>query len=117
MVFKTAKYPNASKAFIQYMMEADQYNPWLTGCLGYWSHPLKAYDRSAVWDSDPKIKIYRRGLDYRFWSGYKGPITSATGTAASEYVLLQMYASVAAGQATPQQAVAEAERRARRIFR
>lgn len=117
MVFKTAKYPNASKAFIQYMMEAEQYNPWLTGCLGYWSHPLKAYDKSAVWDSDPKIKLYRRGLDYRFWSGFKGPITTATGTAASEYILLQMYSSVAAGQATPQQAVAEAERRARRIFR
>lgn len=117
MVFKTAKFPNASKAYIQFMMEADQYNPWLTGCLGYWSHPLKAYDKSAVWDSDPKIALYRRGLDYRFWSGFKGPITSATGTAASDYVLVQMYSSVAAGQATPQQAVAEAERRARRIFR
>lgn len=117
MVFKSARFPNAAKAFIQFMMEAEQYNPWLTACLGYWSHPLKAYDNSAVWDSDPKIAVYRRGLDYRYWSGYKGPITAATGTAASEYILIQMYASVAGGQATPQQAVAEAERRARRIFR
>lgn len=117
MVFKSARYPNAAKAFIQFMMEAEQYNPWLTACLGYWSHPLKAYDHSAVWTSDPKIALYRRGLDYRYWSGYKGPITAATGTAASEYILIQMYASVAGGQATPQQAVAEAERRARRIFR
>ncbi|MFN6998622.1 ABC transporter substrate-binding protein [Elioraea tepidiphila] len=117
MVFRSARFPNAAKAFIQFMMEAEQYNPWLTACLGYWSHPLKAYDNSAVWDSDPKIAVYRRGLDYRYWSGYKGPITAATGTAASEYILIQMYASVAGGQATPQQAVAEAERRARRIFR
>jgi multiple sugar transport system substrate-binding protein len=117
MVFRSARFPNAAKAFIQFMMEAEQYNPWLTACLGYWSHPLKAYDASAVWTSDPKIALYRRGLDYRYWSGYKGPITAATGTAASEYVLVQMYASVAGGQATPQQAVAEAERRARRIFR
>jgi multiple sugar transport system substrate-binding protein len=117
MVFRSTRFPNAAKAFIQFMMEAEQYNPWLTACLGYWSHPLKAYDASAVWDSDPKIAIYRRGLDYRYWSGYKGPITAATGTAASEYILVQMYASVAGGQATPQQAVAEAERRARRIFR
>lgn len=117
MVFKSARYPNAAKAFIQFMMEAEQYNPWLTACLGYWSHPLKAYDASAVWDSDPKIAVYRRGLDYRYWSGYKGPITAATGTAASEYILIQMYASVAGGQATPEQAVREAERRARRIFR
>jgi multiple sugar transport system substrate-binding protein len=117
MVFRSARFPNAAKAFIQFMMEAEQYNPWLTACLGYWSHPLKAYDHSAVWTSDPKIALYRRGLDYRYWSGYKGPITAATGTAASEYILVQMYASVAGGQATPQQAVAEAERRARRIFR
>lgn len=117
MVFKSARYPNAAKAFIQFMMEAEQYNPWLTACLGYWSHPLKAYDNSAVWTSDPKIALYRRGLDYRYWSGYKGPITAATGTAASEYILIQMYASVAGGQATPEQAVREAERRARRIFR
>ncbi|TQF83777.1 carbohydrate ABC transporter substrate-binding protein [Elioraea sp. Yellowstone] len=117
MVFKSVRYPNAAKAYIQFMMEAEQYNPWLTACLGYWSHPLKAYDASAVWTSDPKIALYRRGLDYRYWSGYKGPITAASGTAASEYVLVQMYASVAAGQATPQQAVQEAERRARRIFR
>lgn len=117
MVFKSVRYPNAAKAFVQFMMEAEQYNPWLTACLGYWSHPLKAYDSSAVWTSDPKIALYRRGLDYRYWSGYKGPITAATGTAASEYVLVQMYASVAAGQATPQEAVREAERRARRIFR
>lgn len=117
MVFRSARFPNAAKAFIQFMMEAEQYNPWLTACLGYWSHPLKAYDKSAVWESDPKITLYRRGLDYRYWSGYKGPITAATGTAASEYILVQMYAAVAGGQATPQQAVAEAERRARRIFR
>lgn len=117
MIFRSCRYPNAAKAFLAFMMEAEQYNPWLTGCLGYWSHPLAAYDASAVWDSDPKLKVYRTGLNHRYWSGYKGPITAATGTAASEYVLVQMYASVASGQATPEAAVREAERRARRIFR
>lgn len=117
MVFRSTRFPNAAKAFITFMMEAEQYNPWLTASLGYWAHPLKAYDHSAVWDSDPKLKPFRTGLAHRYWSGYKGPITAATGTAASEFILLQMYASVAAGQATPEQAVREAERRARRIFR
>ncbi len=46
---------------MQFMMEAEQYDPWLTGCLGYWSHPLAAYGKSKVWDSDPKLAALSRG--------------------------------------------------------
>lgn len=117
MVFKHTKYPNAAKAYLAYMMEAEQYDPWLTGCLGYWSHPLKAYDKSKVWESDPKISIYRDTMNNQYWSGYKGPITQAAGTVTAEYVLVQMFASVASGQATPADAAKEAERRTRRYYR
>ena len=117
MVFRHARFPNAAKQYITYLMEAEQYDRWLTGCLGYWSHPLKAYGKSAVWDSDPKIAIYRDGMNNQFWRGYKGPITQASGTVAAEYVLVQMFASVASGQATPEAAAREAERRGRRAVR
>jgi multiple sugar transport system substrate-binding protein len=117
MVFKHSKYPNAAKAYLAYMMEAEQYDPWLSGCLGYWAHPLKAYDKSKVWDSDPKIALYRETMNNRFWSGYKGPITQAAGTVTAEYVLVQMFASVASGQATPEAAAKEAERRTKRYYR
>ena len=117
MVFKHSKFPNAAKAYIQFMMESEQYDPWLTGCLGYWSHTLRAYAKSAVWDSDPKLEVYRNGTDNQFWTGYKGPITQAAGTVAAEYVMVQMCASVASGQATPEEAAREAERRARRYYR
>ena len=50
-------------------------------------------------------------------AGYKGPITQAAGTVAAEYILVQMCAAVAAGQATPADAAKEAERRARRYYR
>ncbi|MGE0718732.1 MAG: ABC transporter substrate-binding protein [Alphaproteobacteria bacterium] len=117
MVFKHTKFPNASKAFLTYMMESEQYDPWLTGCLGYWSHTLRAYGKSAVWDSDPKLAVYRNGTDNEFWSGYKGPISHAAGAVAAEYIMVQMCASVAAGQATPEEAAREAERRSRRYYR
>lgn len=117
MVFKHTKFPNAAKAYLQFMMEAEQYDPWLTGCLGYWSHTLRSYGKSAVWDSDPKLAVYRNGTDNQFWSGYKGPVTQAASTVAAEYVMVQMCASVASGQATPEEAVREAERRARRYYR
>jgi multiple sugar transport system substrate-binding protein len=117
MVFKHSKFPNAAKAYIQFMMEAEQYDPWLTGCLGYWSHTLRSYAKSPVWDSDPKLAVYRNGTENQFWSGYKGPISHAAGTVAAEYVKVQMCASVASGQATPEEAAREAERRARRYYR
>ena len=117
MVFKHTKFPNAAKAYLAFMMEAEQYDPWLTGCLGYWSHPLKAYDKSKVWESDPKIALYRETMNNRYWSGYKGPITQAAGTVTAEYILVQMFASVASGQATPADAAKEAERRTRRYYR
>jgi multiple sugar transport system substrate-binding protein len=117
MVFRHTRFPNAAKAFITFVLESEQYDRWLTACLGYWSHPLRAYSNSAVWDSDPKLAVYRNGMDHPYWSGYKAPITQASGTVAAEYIMVQMYASVASGQATPEAAVREAERRARRYYR
>jgi multiple sugar transport system substrate-binding protein len=117
MVLKHTKFPNAAKAYLAFMMEAEQYDPWLTGCLGYWSHPLKAYDKSKVWESDPKIAIYRNTMDNRYWTGYKGPITQAAGTVQAEYIMVQMFASVASGQASPEDAAKEAERRTKRYYR
>ena len=117
MVFKHSKFPNAAKAYLAFIIEAEQYDPWLTGCLGYWSHPLKAYDKSKVWESDPKIALYRETMNNQFWSGYKGPITQAAGTVTAEYILVQMFAAVASGQAPPAHAATEAERRTRRYYR
>ena len=117
MVFRHSRFPNAAKAFLMFMMEQEQYEPWLDANLGYWAHPLRAYKDAAVWTSDPKVTIFRDSMDNRFWNGYAGPITEASAQATAEYVTVQMFASVASGQATPEQAAREAERRARRIFR
>jgi multiple sugar transport system substrate-binding protein len=117
MVFRHTRFPNAAKQYIRFMMESEQYDPWLTGCLGYWSHSLRAFSNSRVWDSDPKLAVYRNGMDHPYWSGYRAPITQASATVAAEFILVQMYASVAAGQATPEAAVREAERRASRYYR
>ena len=117
MVFKHSRYPNAAKAFLAFMLEAEQYEPWLDANLGYWAHPLNAYRSAGVWTSDPKIAIFRDSMNNKFWNGYKGPITEASATASNEYLLVQMFASVASGQNSPQDAMREAERRARRIFR
>ena len=117
MVFKHSPYPNAAKAFLMFMLEREQYDPWINANNGYWSHPLAAYADSAVWSGDPKIQIFKGTMSSRYWNGYSGPITAASGAVNADYVMVQMCASVASGAATPEAAAQEAERRAKRYFR
>src|SRR5690242_890264 len=72
MVFKHSPYPNAAKAFLQFMLEKDQYEPWLNANSGYWSQPLAAYADSAVWSSDPKVAIFKDTMQSTYYDGYKG---------------------------------------------
>jgi multiple sugar transport system substrate-binding protein len=117
MVFKHSPYPNAAKAFLQFMLEKEQYEPWLNANSGYWAQPLAAYADAAVWSGDPKVKIFKDTMKSTYYNGYKGPISTATGAVNADYVLVQMFASVATDAATPEAAAAEAERRAKRYFR
>ena len=117
MVFKHTKYPNAAKEFLRFMMEQEQYEKWLTGTAGYWAQPLKAYAECDVWKGDPKIAAYRDTCGNQFWNGYKGPITAASGAVIADYVTVQMFAAVASGQASPEDAVRDAERRAKRYYK
>ena len=98
MVFKHGQYPNAAKAFLQFMMEKEQYEPWLNANCGYWSQPLAAYADAAVWYGDPKVTIFKDTMKSTYYDGYKGPISTATGAVNADYVLVQMFASVATGR-------------------
>lgn len=117
MVFKHSPYPNAAKSFLQFMLEKEQYEPWLNANSGYWAQPLAAYADTAVWSGDPKVKIFKDSMKSQYYAGYKGPISTATGAVNADYVLVQMCASVATDAVTPEAAAAEAERRAKRYFR
>src|SRR3982751_3639092 len=43
MVMKYTKYPQAAKEFLRFMMEQEQFEPWLTGAQGYVATPLAGY--------------------------------------------------------------------------
>lgn len=116
MVFRYSKYPNAAKEYLRFMMEAPQYEPWLTGCLGYWTQPLKAYAKSAVWNSDPKLGPYRDAMDTPYYDGYDGPITAAAGAVLENWVLVDMFAKAVSGAATPESALKDAVSAAKRYY-
>jgi multiple sugar transport system substrate-binding protein len=117
MVFTHSKYPNAAKEYLRFMMEEEQYLPWLTASIGYWNHPLQAYDKAPIWTDDPKHEPYQHVLADAIWDGYRGDVGEASAATTADFVVVQMVASVATGQATPEEAAAEAERRARRYYK
>ena len=117
MAFKHTKFPNAAKAYLTFMMEAPQYDKWLTESLGYWGQPLKAYEQSAVWTNDPKVAVYRDTMNASRWLAYPGAINEASGAVVADYVIVDMVASAATGASSPEDAAKEAERRAKRYYR
>ena len=117
MIFKHSKYPNAAKTFIQFMMEADQYGPWLQECLGYWCNPLKAYSKMKFWDTDPQFKPFAGAMDTPFYDGYKGPVSAASSSVIANYTLVDMFAAVATGNITAEAAAKQAARQAQRYYK
>jgi multiple sugar transport system substrate-binding protein len=116
MLFKHSKYPNAAKEYLRFMMEADQYGPWLQGSLGYWAEPLKAYGQMAFWKSDRALAPYSSAMDTIYYDGFKGPISPASSAVAANYTLVDMFASVVTGNATPEAAAKQAAQAAARYY-
>ena len=117
MVFRHTKYPNAAKDYVRFMMEADQYGPWLSNCIGYWSEPLRAYAKMKFWTEDPKLAPYAGAMDTEYYDGYKGPISPASSAVAANYTVVDMFASVVTGAASPESAAKLAASQAERYYK
>ncbi|RVH49788.1 ABC transporter substrate-binding protein [Sinorhizobium meliloti] len=117
LLFKHSKYPEAAKAYLKFMMEADQMNAWIEGSSAYCCQPLKAFADNPVWTSDPIHAPYARASETLRPNGYAGPLGYASAGVMADYVLVDMFASAVTDQATPEDAVIEAERRANRYYR
>ncbi len=117
VVMKYTPYPNAAKEYLRFMMEAPQYAAWQTASIGYWNHPLAAYDGNDIWNSDPKITAYRDVMRNALPQSYKGKPSPEASAAKADFVTLNMFQSVCAGQQTAQEAAKEAQRRGERYFK
>ncbi len=117
MVFKYTKFPNAAKDYIRFMMEKEQYEPWQTASIGYFSHPLKAYEKSSIWTVDPKHTPYRDTMKNMLWPSYAGSLGYASAGVLADFIMVNMVASVCSGSKSPKDAAAEAQKRAERYYK
>lgn len=117
VIFKYTKYPNAAKAYLQFMFEDAQMNEWITKSSGYCCQTLKAYASNPVWTADPQNAPYAKASETLRNNGYAGPLGYASAAVMADYVLVDMFAEAVTGQQTPQAAMERAEKRANRYYR
>ncbi|MBS0325267.1 MAG: carbohydrate ABC transporter substrate-binding protein [Proteobacteria bacterium] len=117
MIFKYSKYPNAAREYLRFMMEGDQYNPWMKAAIGYVSQPLKAYAANPMWTDDPKATPYRDDAAVTLSDGYAGTLGYASAAVMADYVVVDMFASVVSGAKSPKDAAALAEKQALRYYK
>ena len=117
VLFKHTKYPEAAKAYIKFMMEADQMNAWLEGSSAYCCQPLKAFADNPIWKANPIHAPYARASETLRPNGYAGPLGLASAAVMADYVLVDMFAAAVTGASTPEEAVEAAEKRANRYYR
>jgi multiple sugar transport system substrate-binding protein len=117
MLFKHCKYPNAGKAYMRFMMEQEQFDPWLQASLGYITQPFKSNESHPLWASDPKLLVYRDAVKRMRDHGYSGRLGYASAAVMAEYVVVDMFADAASGAKTAQAAVERAEKRALRYYK
>jgi multiple sugar transport system substrate-binding protein len=117
MVFKYSKAPNAAKAYIAFMMEKEQYEPWQQAAIGYVTHPLKAYDSNPIWTVDPKHTPYRDCVAKMTPHSYAGKLGYASAASMADYIIVNMVAEAASGAKTPKEAAERAATRANRYYK
>lgn len=117
MIMKYTKYPQAAKEFLRFMMEQEQFDPWLTAAGGYIAHPLDAYSKTAVWTSDPKHTAYRDCVKNMRPAGYAGKLGYASAGAGADFIIVNMVAEAASGSKTPKEAAERAQKRAERYYK
>src|SRR5467141_476039 len=117
MIFKYTKYPRAAKEFLRFMMEEEQFGPWMQASIGYVAHPLAAYAKNPIWTSDPKHTPYRDVVKNMRPAGYEGKLGYASAGALADFIIVDMVAEAASGGKSPKEAAERAQKRAERYYK
>lgn len=117
LTFNFTKYPQACKALTAFMLEADQFNPWVTSAQGYLSHFLTAYDANPMWTADPKRTVYRDVAKRTLTPGGLGTLGENAAAAIADFIVVDMFANYCTGSSDAKGSIANAEKQAKRLYR
>jgi multiple sugar transport system substrate-binding protein len=117
LAFKYSKAPQAAKAFIAFMLEKQNFEPWLSGSKGYLTHCLNAYDSAPVWTEDPKRQVFSQSSKRTLPASGIGKPGERAAAAIADFLVVDMFANVCLGREDVKGAMAVCERQAKRLYR
>jgi multiple sugar transport system substrate-binding protein len=117
IIFKYSKYPNAAKGFIEYLFQPAQYDVWVEKSVAYLTPPLKDYLDNKAFTDDPKLTVFQDASERTLTAGYQGSVGEKAAAALADFIVLDMFANAATGTMSADDAIANAERQAKRIYR
>ena len=115
-IFQHTKYPEAAMAYLAWMYDAERMNAWITGASAYCCGAAKDFATNPVWTSNPIHAPYAKASESLRPNGYAGPLGYASAGSMADYVLVDMFAQAVSGQASTDDAIATAVKRANRYY-
>jgi multiple sugar transport system substrate-binding protein len=115
-IYNHTKYPNACKALVSWLMAAEQYDQFLQSSVGYLTHTLKDYSSNPVWTEDPKRAVFKDATERSRSFSHSGSLGYAAASVFADFIVVNMVAEAALGSKTPEQAAADAHKRAERYY-
>jgi multiple sugar transport system substrate-binding protein len=117
VIFRYTKFPNAAKAYMQFMLDKPQMDAWIAGSSAYCCPPLRGLIDNPIWNADPVHTPYKRASETLQPNGHAGPLGYASAAVMADYIMVDMVAEAASGQQSPENAAKRAEQRANRYYR
>lgn len=117
MAMAYTKYPVACKAFLAFLMEAQQMDNWITACGGYLTNTLKTYDSNPVWTSDPRVTVFRDAAKRAMTPAGRGVMDERAAAALADFVVVDMFSSYCTSSKSEKDVMSVAARSAQRIYR
>ena len=115
-IFQHTKYPEAAMAYLAWMYDTQRMNDWITGASAYCCGAAKVFAENPVWTSNPIHAPYAKASESLRPNGYAGPLGYASAGTMADYVLVDMFAEAVTGQASADDAIATAVKRANRYY-
>jgi len=114
-IWKFSKNQQLAKAFIQYLLQPENYSAWIVAGNGNNLAPLRAYENHPIWAEHPKLKILPGEAPFGHALGWPSPPNPYIQRMNDLYILPNMAAKAVTG--TPiQTAIAWAEEQIRKIL-
>ncbi len=115
-ILKSSKNVEASKEFLRWWFQDEQYLPWWRLQEGYHLQPVKKLATDPMWAKDPKMTAFKDEPKYGRNTGYAGPPNEKAALAWSKYIVVDTFAR-AVQSGDPKGAIAWGAEQLSRIYR